>query len=152
MPLDADAIMGSLELVAERGVDPTPLVYARLFRAHPEAEPLFVLGPAARGHMLDEAFRLILDYLAGDAYASALLRSERSNHADLGVEPTVFVTFFGHIAGALKDIGGAAWTDRMEAAWDELGAALARAAAPLTPDAPSVALLSPETGPRSPPP
>jgi hemoglobin-like flavoprotein len=49
----ADLITRSLELVAEHG-DPTSLVYARLFAAHPEMEKLFVRDTdgGVRGNML----------------------------------------------------------------------------------------------------
>lgn len=123
----AAAITASLELIALRGVDPAPLIYARLFGACPELESLFVLGPQARGHMLDEAFRLILDAVGGDTYATAFLRSERVNHEDLGVAPEVFVSFFDVIARTLADMAGPDWTPEMAAAWSGLNAHLAAA-------------------------
>lgn len=120
MPVDAQAILDSLELIAERGVDPAPLVYARLFERHPGAEALFVLGPSAKGHMLDEAFRAILDHLGPRTWSASFLRTTRDNHEDLGVAGETYADLFPAIAGALRELAGEAWSPAMEAAWGEL--------------------------------
>lgn len=128
-PEHAETITASLEHVAERGVDPAPLIYARLFARKPELEGLFVLGPEARGHMLDEAFRLILDVIGPDTYATAFLRSERVNHQELGVSPEVFASFFDVIATTLADVAGPDWTPETSAAWAALNARLSASSA-----------------------
>jgi len=52
--MDADLIIRSFELAAERSSDLTPLVYARLFRDQPEMEALFVRDKdnSIKGEML----------------------------------------------------------------------------------------------------
>ena len=54
MTAPANPIQHSFELAAERCEDLTPLVYRRLFREHPEAEPLFRHegGDLVKGSML----------------------------------------------------------------------------------------------------
>jgi len=119
--MDAEAIVNSLELVAERG-DPTALVYARLFAAHPEMEKLFVrdVDGGVRGNMLAEAINAILDFVDRDAYGGNLMRIEIVNHENLGVPPQVFATFFAAMRDSFAEILGAAWTPDIDAAWAAL--------------------------------
>ena len=58
-------IIDTLEHLAARGIDPTDAVYARLFAESPELEPLFILGPGAKGHMLGMERRLQERLVAG---------------------------------------------------------------------------------------
>src|SRR6202795_2086083 len=62
-----DPIQRSFELAAERCPNLTPLVYARLFREHPEAEAMFRRegGDLVRGSMLALTIDAMLDF-AGD--------------------------------------------------------------------------------------
>jgi len=60
-------IQHSFELAAERCDDLTPLVYRRLFREHPEAEPMFRSegSDLVKGSMLALTIDAIMDF-AGD--------------------------------------------------------------------------------------
>jgi hemoglobin-like flavoprotein len=116
---EAQAIEASLEAVAEAG-DPTDAVYARLFAANPELEALFVMGRDAKGHMLDEAIRVVLDYVGPRSYATGFLRAEVVNHENLGVPPDRFADFFPVVRDSFRELAGAAWTPEMESAWAAL--------------------------------
>jgi len=115
-------ITESLELVAERGGDPTPQVYERVFAAYPEMKALFVLDrdDSAKGNMLAEFIECILDLSGSRSYAKGLIQTEMINHANLGVPPEVFGTFFSTIRDVFRDIGGEGWTPAMDEAWDGL--------------------------------
>lgn len=125
--IDGDAIMASLELVAERCGDPTPQVYSRLFAANPEMEALFIRDTdgLVRGNMLSLALDGIMDFVDTCAYAKNLIRAEIVNHEDVGVPPTVFTTFFATIRDTFREILGSEWTAEMDSAWDALLKALA---------------------------
>ncbi|MGB3810685.1 MAG: globin [Parvibaculum sp.] len=125
--IDAELIAHSLDLVAERCEDPTPLVYARLFKTNPEMEALFVLDTHGhvRGHMLSEAIEGIIDFVGARSYSDNMIRSEIVNHEGLGVPPEVFSTFFTTIMETFRDILGDEWTAEMDAAWRQVLAALA---------------------------
>jgi hemoglobin-like flavoprotein len=117
-------VVASLERLAERDLDLTPHVYERLFAERPEFEALFVLGPDAKGHMLDEVLRLILDFADTGAYARHLLAAERINHEALGVAAGDFLSFLDAVAATVAELSGAAWSEGDAAAWRELIAAL----------------------------
>ena len=114
---DPAAIVESLERLAEVCPDPTPHVYARLFAEHPQLEALFVLGPAAKGHMLDEVINVFLDMAGAQTYAPALMLAERVNHDQLGVPPAVFITFFDATVETFAHLLGPDWTPAYAAAW-----------------------------------
>lgn len=118
--MDAQAILDSLEQVAERSDDPAPQVYACLFARYPETEALFIGDKrgAARGQMLRQAVETLLDYLGPNAFAANFLRSELRNHDDIGVPAEIFPAFYQAMAQAFADILGEAWTPDMQKAWD----------------------------------
>src|ERR1700761_6055187 len=96
MKPDAAAISESLELAAERVGDLTPLVYEKLFAAHPDMLPLFIRDTSGlvRGEMLSRVIELIFDYLDKDMWASNFIRSEVVTHNGYGVPREVFPIFF----------------------------------------------------------
>ena len=102
--------------------DPTALVYARLFAAHPEMAALFCndASGAVRGEMLARVFDTIFDYIAGNSWAAHLLVAEGENHAAYGVPPALFTGFFAIVAATVRDAIGADWTVETAAAWDAL--------------------------------
>jgi hemoglobin-like flavoprotein len=125
-PGDAELITESLEQAAEVCDDLTPLVYTRLFAAHPQMEPLFFAdrNGQVRGEMLARVIEAILDFAGERKYAATLIQTEVVNHAGYDVPPAVFGVFFGTVADTLRDLIGAAWTADIDAAWTRLLAEL----------------------------
>jgi hemoglobin-like flavoprotein len=115
----AAVIATTLELVAARVGDPTPIVFQRLFRENPELEALFVRDDAGlvRGQMFQVTIESLLDFIGDRAYGANLIQIERVNHQGLGVEPDVFDTFYITVMATFRDILGEEWTPEMERAW-----------------------------------
>jgi hemoglobin-like flavoprotein len=124
----AAEIEASLERLAERGEDPTPLVYERMFRMHPQMEPYFWrdTNGAVKGEMLSRTFAAILDFVGERRYADHLIGTEMINHEGYDVPREIFVTFFAIIRDTAREVLGADWTDGFEAAWADLLAELER--------------------------
>ena len=120
--MDSGLIERTLEIAGERGGDLTPRVYARLFAAHPEMEPLFVrdTNGSVRGEMLNRVFEMILDFIDRRAYAAQMIQCEVITHDGYGVPPSVFGLFFGVVADTLRDVVGQDWTVEMDEAWREM--------------------------------
>lgn len=116
---DAAVIADSLERVAARVGDPTPLVFRRLFADNPQLEALFVADAAGlvRGQMFQVTIESLLDFLGDRSYGAALIQIERVNHAGIGVDPAVFDTFYATVMATVRDVLGAEWTPAMAAAW-----------------------------------
>ncbi len=124
--MQADLILKSLELAADRAGDLTPHVYARLFAERPELALLF--GHNARsvqGEMLARALETILDFVGDRAYAANLVGAESAAHATYEVAPDTFALFFRVIAETLRDLLGPDWTNETDAAWRDLVADMA---------------------------
>jgi len=115
-------IESSLERVAERAGDLTPLVYERLFSRHPEMKPLFWrdTSNAVKGEMLAKVFEIILDFIGDNLFAANMIQCEVITHAGYDVPPEVFRIFFGIVAEVIAEQLGDEWTPELAAAWKSL--------------------------------
>jgi hemoglobin-like flavoprotein len=112
----------SFELAAERCEDLTPLVYRRLFREYPETAAMFRSegSELVKGSMLALTIDAILDF-AGDRKGHfRMIECEVSSHDAYGTPRKLFVAFFGVIAATLREVIGADWSPKMDAAWRKL--------------------------------
>jgi hemoglobin-like flavoprotein len=125
---DAAIITETMERVAERVGDPTPLIFHRLFAEIPEAEALFIRdnGGLVRGQMFQVTMESLLDFLGDRSYGANLIQIERVNHQGLGVEPEMFDKFYLTVMATFKDVLGADWTPAMENAWTRVVGELTR--------------------------
>jgi hemoglobin-like flavoprotein len=117
-----DPVRHSFELAAAHCEDLTPLVYRRLFRAHPEAEPLFRSegSELVKGSMLAMAIEAILDFAGPRNGHFRTIECEASSHDGYGTSRDLFVAFFFVIADTLREVLGAAWSDEIDDAWRKL--------------------------------
>ncbi|MEH2534634.1 hemoglobin-like flavoprotein [Bradyrhizobium sp. AZCC 1588] len=122
MTASSNPIERSFELAAERSEDLTPLVYRRLFEAHPEARTMFPTegSELVKGSMLALTIEAMLDFAGQRTGHFRLITSEISSHDAYGTPRELFVAFFGIIAQTLRDIVGPDWSDEIDAAWRKL--------------------------------
>lgn len=115
-------IQHSFELVAERCDDLTPLVYRRLFRAHPEAEAMFRSegSDLVKGSMLALAIDAILDFSGERSGHFRLIECEVISHDAYGTPRKLFREFFGVIADTMREVLGSDWSPEMDEAWRQL--------------------------------
>jgi hemoglobin-like flavoprotein len=115
-------IEASLERVAERSGDLTPLVYERLFSRHPEMKPLFWrdTSGAVKGEMLAKVFEIILDFIGDNLFAANMIQCEVVTHAGYDVPPEIFRNFFGIVAEVIAEQLRDDWTPELAAAWKHL--------------------------------
>lgn len=115
-------IQHSFELAAARCEDLTPLVYRRLFREHPEAEPMFRRegGDLVKGSMLALTIDAIMDF-AGDRRGSfRMIQCEVQSHDAYGTPRELFGKFFGVISETMREILGTDWSPEVAEAWRRL--------------------------------
>jgi hemoglobin-like flavoprotein len=122
MTASPNPIERSFELAAGRCADLTPLVYRRLFDAHPEARTMFRTegSELVKGSMLALTIDAILDFAGERTGHFRLIISEVSSHDAYGTPRELFVAFFGVIAQTLREVIGADWSDEIDAAWRKL--------------------------------
>jgi hemoglobin-like flavoprotein len=122
MMASSNPIERSFELAAMRCEDLTPLVYRRLFDAHPQARTMFRTdgGELVMGSMLALTIEAILD-LAGERTGHfRLITTEISSHDAYGTPRELFIAFFGIIVQTLREVLGSDWSDDIDAAWQQL--------------------------------
>ena len=81
-------------------------IYEYLFEVHPDTRASFVLDAnmSVRGSMLQQCFEIILDYAeGGDLYALTIVGNYH-NHDGYGVDPAIFLDFFGAIQAWISKI------------------------------------------------
>ncbi len=111
-------ITTSLEHVAERVTDLTPMVYARYFARYPEARALFGHDDdnELKGDMLSRLIVQIMDYAEGRANPEIIV-SWASDHIAYGVSLGMFPAMFESLEETLREAAGEAWTPNVERAW-----------------------------------
>jgi hemoglobin-like flavoprotein len=126
MTTAGNPIQHSFELAAERCDDLTPLVYRRLFREHPEAEPMFRSqgSDLVKGSMLALTIDALLDFAGERRGHFRMIGCEAQSHDAYGTPRELFGRFFGAIADTMQEILGADWTPEIDAAWRRLLAEL----------------------------
>lgn len=122
MKAPANLIQHSFELAAERCEDLTPLVYRRLFREHPEAEPLFRRegGDLVKGSMLALTIDAMLDFAGDRTGHFRLIECEVQSHDAYGTPRELFGTFFDVIADTMREVLGQHWSPEIDGAWRKL--------------------------------
>lgn len=119
---EARAIEASLDRAAEAAADLTPLVYRRLFDAHPDMEALFWAdrNDQAKGEMLSRVISAILDFVGDRLFSATLIQCEVVTHEGYDVPPEVFGIFFRTLAQTVEAVIGADWTPEVAAAWSRV--------------------------------
>ena len=120
--MNCNLVQQSFELAAERCADLTPLVYQRLFRAHPEAQAMFRTEGSnlVKGSMLAMAIEAMLDFAGQRQCQFRMIACEVSSHDAYGTPRELFFAFFGVIAEVLRELLGEDWSPQMDAAWQKL--------------------------------
>ena len=131
MTAPTNLIQHSFELAAARCENLTPLVYRRLFKEHPEAEPMFRREPndLVKGSMLALTIDAMLDFTGQRSGSFRMIGCEAQSHDAYGTPRELFGKFFGVIADTMRELLGADWTPEIDAAWQGLLVELGRVVA-----------------------
>lgn len=123
MPDQREALITeSFEIAADLCEDLTPLVYARLFREHPDMEILFWRDKnhQVKGEMLSRVISAVLDFAGERLYAATMIQCEVITHEGYDVPPDVFAVFFGTVRDTLRGVLAERWTPALDQAWASL--------------------------------
>jgi len=122
MSASLNHIEQSFEIAAQRCADLTPLVYRRLFEAHPETRTMFRAqgSELVMGSMLALTIEAILDFAGERSGRFRLIACEVVSHDAYGTSRELFIAFFAVIRDTLRDLVGDDWSADVELAWDRL--------------------------------
>jgi hemoglobin-like flavoprotein len=120
--MNSAAILDTLERASEACADPAPLIYKRLFAAHPHLESLFVMDRdgEVRGSMLETCLNIIFGLLEGSETSRFLISAGRMQHEGYGVPEGEFDVMFAAMRDTFRELSGTGWTLEAEAAWADL--------------------------------
>ena len=132
MERSANPIERSLELAAARCEDLTPLVYRRLLEKHPETQTMFRSegSELVKGSMLALTIEAILDFAGPRSGKFRMIECEVASHDAYGTPRELFISFFGVIRDALREILEREWSRDIDEAWERLLADIAVFAVP----------------------
>lgn len=118
----AGALTQSLELLSEQVGDPGALVYAELFRRHPEHEERFFMDTdgSVRGEMLSQAFEVLMGTDENRASAKTIATANRFAHDGYDVSESEFNQFFFIIRDVTRDALESQWTAEFENRWADI--------------------------------
>ncbi|KAL6857540.1 hypothetical protein ACO1O0_004978 [Amphichorda felina] len=128
-PEQTALVKGSLPALRAHGETITSLFYASLLRAHPDLHNMFNSANQANGRQPRALLSVILAYAAQPNHMSELVpRLERvcNKHCSLGVTPDQYDVVGEYLLQAFGVVLGAAWTPKLQAAWERSYALLAR--------------------------
>jgi len=122
MNMSPNPVELSFELASRRCADLTPLVYQRLFDAHPETQAMFRTqgGDLVKGSMLALTIEAILDFAGERRGHFRLIACELASHDAYGTSRQLFIAFFTVIRDTLRDLLGHEWSIEIAQAWDTL--------------------------------
>ena len=122
MNASLNPIERSFELAASRCADLAPLVYQRLFDAHPETRAMFRSqgSELVMGSMLALTIDAILDFAGERSGHFRLIACEVASHDAYGTPRELFIAFFAIIRDTLRDLLGEEWSAGMAQAWQTL--------------------------------
>ncbi len=118
----AGQLTKSLELLSEKVGDPSPLIYAELFRRHPEHEERFFMDTdgSVRGEMLSQAFEVLMGTDENRASAKTIATANRFAHDGYDVSESEFNQFFFIIRDVTRDALENQWTAEFENRWADI--------------------------------
>lgn len=115
--MTTDLVYHSFELVADKGVDITPMVYQKFFADCPEADVVMAhMDELVRGKMMDEIYRVLM----AESFSSEApyLDWEMANHQTAYLVPLdTYPCLLDAIVYVIKGSMGQRWNADYEIAW-----------------------------------
>lgn len=111
-------MMGSLEALAEAGIDIVPRFYVRFFAVYPEQEANFHNRVSSRGLMVNDMVAMLLAQAEGADWLPLVLRAQVATHNDKAA--IVLEQYRGTLdllVDTLAEAAAADWTGAEDRAW-----------------------------------
>jgi hemoglobin-like flavoprotein len=118
MKSDAELLLKSLEVIAERHDDIVPLVYQRFYAAYPDTRAMFGRDENSfhQGQMFNGMLLAVIEYSEGRCTTGSI-KAWVSDHDALGVGREMFPAMFSAMFDTLRACMGDDWTEDIDGAW-----------------------------------
>ena len=115
---DADPVMRSFEIAAERAGDITAAVYERYFASCPGSKALMShIDQHVQGRMLEEVIEILLT--DRPETLREYLRFETKTHVSYGVEEPMYANLLVAVRDTVRDALSSDWNAGYAQAWDD---------------------------------
>ncbi|MEL6777327.1 MAG: globin family protein [Cyanobacteria bacterium J06597_16] len=120
MPLNADLLEQSFELVKPKADEFTASFYNNLFTDYPESKPLFEHSDMGKQQqMLKGALVMVVENLRKPEVLSKSLKGLGARHVKYGALPAHYPLVGNSLLKTLGEYAGNAWTPELKSAWTD---------------------------------
>lgn len=111
-------ISASLDVVAETGIDITPIFFDRFFSDHPDQRDAFNRPQTTQGAMINEIIDFIIALEADDDWITDAINSTVAKHHSYGdISPVDFENVLRTLVETLSTVADQRWTFDFSQAW-----------------------------------
>ncbi len=111
----------SLYVVAESGLDLTPIFFRRFFALHPDQEQMFPKSSEACGEMVNEILENLLALASDESWVQLSIDNQVSAHRCYGnFSLPLYRDVLDVFVRTLEDLAGKRWSAEFDAAWRQM--------------------------------
>lgn len=112
-----DAMMQSLEAIADAEIDIVPRFFAELYVRFPSEAANFLNPGHSHGTMVSEMITMLLALAEGDVWVPTMMRIQQSTHESHGIELERYEQTLATLIDVLRHAAGDSWQTEHEDAW-----------------------------------
>ena len=119
MKPDAELLLKSLEVIAERHEDIVPLVYWRFYAIYPDSRAMFGRDENSfhQGQMFNGMLLAVIEYSEGRC-SNGSIKAWVSDHDALGVRREMFPAMFSAMFETIRSCMADDWTEEIRGVWE----------------------------------
>lgn len=112
-----EAMMESLEAIAEADIDIVPRFFAELYARYPAEAANFLNPDHSHGTMANEMMTMLLALAEGEDWVATMMRIQQFTHDSHGVALERYEQTLATLIDVLRDAAGERWQVEHEDAW-----------------------------------
>lgn len=122
-----EAMMESLEAIADADIDIVPLFFAKLYERYPLEKANFLNPEHSHGTMANEMMTMLLALAEGEDWVPTMMRIQQFSHRSYGdIVLERYEQALATLIDVLREIAGDVWQSAHEDAWSSQAARLVR--------------------------
>jgi hemoglobin-like flavoprotein len=112
-----DAMMESLEAIAEADIDIVPRFFAELYARYPAEAANFLNPGHSHGTMANEMLTMLLALADGEGWVPTMMRIQQFTHDSHGIALERYEQTLTTLVDVLRDAAGTRWLPEHDAVW-----------------------------------
>lgn len=112
-----DAMMQSLEAIADAEIDIVPRFFAELYTRYPAEAANFLNPDHSHGTMANEMMSMLLALAEGEGWVPTMMRIQQFTHDSHGIALERYEQTLTTLVDVLRDAAGPLWLPEHDSAW-----------------------------------